>query len=242
MKIDGVGNLMNPLVILDNALKAGSLLAYPAAFAGGLLASLTPCTYPLIPVTVAFIGNRSTTTKAKSLLISIAYAAGIAVIYAVLGGVAALSGRLFGLVSSHPLTNAVVGVVLLLMALSMLDIITLPLPAVMSGFNSEKKSGLVGGFTFGLCSGLVLSPCTTPVTGSLLLFVAARQNILYGMSLLFVFACGMSALLVCIGAITGFAARLPKSGPWLVMVKRGLAAVMAGSGLYYLYQAGISLL
>ena len=233
---------MSPLDVLDTALKAGSLLAYPAAFAGGLLASLTPCTYPLIPVTVAFIGNRSTATRAQGLLLSLAYAAGIAAIYAILGGVAALSGRLFGLVSSHPLTNAAVGGGLLLMAFSMIDVISLPLPQFLSGFHNEKKTGLTGSFSFGLCSGLVASPCTTPVMGSLLLFVAARHNILYGMSLLFVFACGMSALLVCIGSVAGFAARLPKSGPWLAFVKLGLAALMAGSGLYYIYQAVVSLL
>ena len=152
---------MSPLDVLDTALKAGSLLAYPAAFAGGLLASLTPCTYPLIPVTVAFIGNRSTATRAQGLLLSLAYAAGIAAIYAILGGVAALSGRLFGLVSSHPLTNAAAGGGLLLMAFSMIDVISLPLPQFLSGFHNEKKTGLTGSFSFGLCSGLVASPCTT---------------------------------------------------------------------------------
>ena len=226
--------------ILENALKAGSMLAYPAAFAGGLLASLTPCTYPLIPVTIAFIGNRAASTRKQCILLSVSYAVGIAVIYAVLGGVAALSGRIFGLVSSHPLTNAAVGVILLIMALSMADIITLPLPAVFSASYTEKRGGIIGAFSFGLYSGLVISPCTTPIMGSLLLFVAARQNVPFGMSLLFVFACGMSTILICIGAITGLAARLPKSGPWLVTVKRGMALLMAGTGVYFICQAGNS--
>jgi thiol:disulfide interchange protein DsbD len=73
--------------------------------------------------------------------------------------------------------------------------------------------------------------------GALLLFVASRQNLLFGMSLLFVFGCGMCTILICIGAATGLAARLPRSGPWLVMVKRGLAILMASAGVYFICQA-----
>jgi cytochrome c-type biogenesis protein len=234
----GTGGPMITLDVLENTLKAGSILAYPAAFAGGVLASLTPCTYPLIPVTVAFIGSRSATTRKQAFLLSTAYAAGIAVVYAVLGGIAALSGRIFGLVSSHPLINFFVGVILLVLALSMVDVITLPLPTFQSSIKSEKRGGLIGALSFGICSGLVIGPCTTPVLGSLLLYVASRQNVLFGMSLLFVFACGMSTLLLCIGTVSGMAARLPKSGPWLVEIKRGLAILMACAGVYFIYQAG----
>ena len=225
------------LNILGSSLKAGSILAYPAAFAGGLLASLTPCTYPLIPLTIAFVGSRTAATRKQGLLLSVCYAAGIAVVYALLGAGAALSGKIFGLVSTHPLTNLAVGVIFLITALSMLGVITVPLPALLSGGNTNKRGGLVGAFSFGLCSGLVISPCTAPVLGALLLFVASRQNVIFGMSLLFVFACGMCTILLGIGAVTGLTALLPRSGPWMVKVKRGLALVMAGSGGYFIYQA-----
>jgi cytochrome c-type biogenesis protein len=228
---------MISLDIIENTLTTGSMLAYPAAFAGGVLASLTPCIYPLIPVTVAFIGSRAATTRKQGFMLSASYALGIAVVYACLGGVAALSGRIFGLVSSHPLTNCMVGVILLVMALSMLDVIALPSPAFLSNAKAEKQDGFVGAFTFGVCSGLVVGPCTTPVMGSLLLYVASRQNVIFGMSLLFVFACGMSGILLCIGTLSGMAARLPKPGPWLVMVKQGLAILMACAGVYFIYQA-----
>ena len=76
--------------------------------------------------------------------------------------------------------------------------------------------------------------------GILLLFVASRQSIIYGMSLLFVFACGMSTILLCVGSLAGLAAKLPKPGPWLNLVKRALALLMGCSGAYYLYQACLS--
>jgi thiol:disulfide interchange protein DsbD len=228
---------MNPQNMLESALQSGSLLAYPAAFAGGLLASLTPCTYPLIPVTIAYIGSRTTGTSKQGYLLSMAYATGIAVVYALLGGVAAFSGRIFGLVSSHPLTHLAVGVILLVMALSMLDLITLPLPTFLKGTGNKQRGGIAGAFSFGLCSGLVIGPCTAPVMGALLLFVASRQSVIFGMSLLFVFACGMCTILMCVGTVAGLAARLPKSGPWLIVVKRVMAILMGCCGAYYLYQS-----
>jgi cytochrome c-type biogenesis protein len=228
---------MYPQNILENALQAGSLLAYPVAFTGGLLASLTPCAYPLIPVTVAYIGSRTATTRKQSFLLSMAYATGISVVYALLGGVAAFSGRIFGLVATHPLTNLVVGVVMLVMALSMLDLFALPLPTILKGTCTEKRGGIMGAFSFGLFSGLVISPCTAPVMGVLLLFVASRQSVIFGMSLLFVFACGMSTILICVGTVAGLAARLPRSGHWLLAVKRVMAILMGCSGAYFLYQS-----
>ena len=222
---------MITLNILESTLKAGSLLAYPAAFAGGVLASLTPCTYPLIPVTVAFIGSRAATTRKQAFLLSAAYAAGIAVVYAVLGGIAALSGRIFGLVSAHPLTNLVVGFILLVMALSMLDVIALPLPTFLSGAKAGKRGGIGWRISHsGSAPGWSSAPAPHRSWVRCCSYVASRQNVLFGMSLLFVFACGMSTILLCIGTIIGMAARLPKSGPWLVMVKRGLAILMACAG------------
>jgi cytochrome c-type biogenesis protein len=228
---------MDPLSFLVSSLQAGSLLAYPVAFASGLFASLTPCIYPLIPVTVAYLGSRTPTTRKQGLLSSMAYAMGIAVVYALLGGIAAFSGRIFGLVATHPLTNFAVGVILIVMALSMLDLFDLPLPTFFKGTGKAQKGGLVGAFLFGVCSGLVIGPCTAPVMGALLLFVASRQSVIFGMSLMFVFACGMSTILMCLGAVAGLTARLPKPGFWLVIVKRGLAILMAGSGTYFIYQA-----
>jgi len=228
---------MDPQNLLESYLQAGSLLAYPLVFAGGMLTSLTPCTYPLIPVTVAYIGSRSAGTTRQGFLLSVTYAAGIAVVYALLGGIAAFSGRIFGLVSAHPLTQLAVGAMLLVMTLSMLEIIALPLPAFQKGPGKEQRGGIAGAFSFGLCSGLVIGPCTAPVMGALLLFVASRQSVVYGMSLLFVFACGLCTILICVGSLAGLAARLPRSGPWLVVVKRGMAILMGCSGAYFLYQA-----
>lgn len=226
------------LNILERSLQAGSLLAYPAAFAGGVLASLTPCVYPLIPVTVAFIGSRSETAMGRRFALSLAYVIGIAVTYALLGSSAALTGKLFGRVATHPLTNFIVGNILLLMALSLFDLFEFPIPQFLKRPAGARPAGIAGAFMVGATAGLVMSPCTAPVFGALLLFVATRHNVTFGMSLMFAFAMGIGSILVAIGTFTGLIASLPKSGRWLVGVRKAFGCLMLLAGEYYLIQAG----
>ena len=226
------------LNILERSLHAGSLLAYPASFFGGVLVSLTPCIYPLIPVTVAFIGSRSETSMGRRFALSLAYVIGIALTYALLGSSAALTGKLFGRMATHPLTNFIVGNILLLMALSLFDLFEIPIPRFLMRPSGSKPAGIAGAFMVGLTTGLVMSPCTAPVFGALLLFVASRHNVAFGMLLMFTFAIGMGSILIAIGTFTGLIARLPKSGKWLLLVRKAFGCLMLLAGEYYLIQAG----
>jgi len=226
------------LHILERYLQSGSLLAYLAAFGGGVMASLTPCIYPLIPVTAAYIGSRSVASKGRGFILSLAYVVGIAGTYAVLGSVAALTGKLFGQLATHPLTYIAVANILILLALSMFEVFEFPLPQFLARPGSARPAGVGGAFTVGLVAGLVVSPCTAPLFGALLLFVASRRNVIFGMSLLFTFALGMGSILVAVGTFSGLIVRLPRSGRWLVTVKRVFACLMLLSGEYFLMQAG----
>lgn len=224
---------------LQNYLQAESSLAYAAAFAGGLLISFTPCVYPVIPITVGYIGSRSRGSRRRGFVLSLAYAVGMAATYAALGGIAALSGRVFGEVAASPVSNLIVGILCILLALSLFDLFTIPLPSFFSRAEAPPWSGGVfGALGIGMASGLVVGPCTAPVLGALLLYVGTRHNIVSGMSLLFVFALGMGFLPVLLGTFSGILASLPKSGGWLLLVKRGFGALMILAGGYFLLQAG----
>lgn len=96
---------------------AGSPVAYAIAFLGGLLTSFTPCTYPLLPVTVGYLGSRSARSRMRILLASGMYAMGMAITYAALGMAAGLSGRMFGEVTAHSLSYVVMGNVCILLSL-----------------------------------------------------------------------------------------------------------------------------
>lgn len=212
---------------------SGNPLEYLAAFWGGVLLSFTPCLYPIIPITASFIGIRAGTSRLKGLVLSSVYVAGIAVIYSILGIVASLTGKFFGAVSAHPLTHIFVGLVVILFGLSMLDIFLIPIPNFVK-LPSLKSKGFFSIFFLGLTSGLVVSPCITPVLGAILTYVATKQNILYGATLLFSFAYGIGLILIIVGTFSTILISLPKSGKWMIYIKRLCALVLVGMGIYFI--------
>lgn len=229
----------NFIYSLQNYLQAESPLAYAAAFGGGLLISFTPCVYPVIPITVGYIGSRSGGSRGRGFVLSLAYAIGMAATYAALGGVAALTGRVFGETTAGPVPNLIVGVLCILLALSLFDLYAIPVPSFLSRAKApSRSSGAFGALGTGMASGLVVGPCTAPVLGALLLYVGSRRNTAFGMSLLFAFALGMGVLPVLLGTFSGILAGLPKSGRWLLLVQRGFGVLMILTGGYFLLQAG----
>jgi len=202
--------------------------------------SFTPCMYPMVPITIAFIGAHSSGSKVKSLSLSIVYVLGMSVTYTILAAVAALTGKLFGQIQTNPWTLFIVANICILMGLSMLEVFVLPIRV--PGFLAKaqpKKRGLAGSFLVGAMSGLVMGPCTTPVLAVLLSFVATSQNIVFGMSLFFIFAFGMGTLLIAMGTFAGLLTSLPKSGMWMTKVSHISGWILLAVGEYFLIQAGM---
>ena len=225
---------------LGDLIQNSPLIAIAIAFLGGLAASFTPCVYPMIPVTVGYIGASSSNSRSKAFMLSITYVFGMAVTYAALGAFAALTGRWFGQISTNPWIYLFAGNVFLLLGLAMLGVFELQIPFVTKRLNSvsSNKKGLVGAFLVGLTTGTIAAPCTAPVLGVILTFVAAKQNIMYGMLLLFSFSLGMGTLFVVIGTFTGILASLPKSGAWMVHVKKIFGWLILIAAEYFIIQAG----
>lgn len=217
-------------------LQGSLLLAFVAAYAGGLFASLTPCVYPMIPITAGVIGNSNIGgSKLRGFLFSLAYITGMALTYASLGLFAAATGRFFGSINTNPWTFFVVGNIILLLGLGMLDVFRMPtfIPHM-----DTKFKGAPGVFVVGMASGLVAGPCTAPVLGTLLAYVASTGNMFLGASLLFVFSFGMGTILLVVGTFSGIVASIPRSGKWMVIIKKTMGFLMLGLGEYFLIQAG----
>lgn len=234
-----IENLINNLSLY---LQGSALLAFPAAFLGGLVVSFTPCTYPLIPVTVGLIGAQESPSKLRGFLLSFFYVTGIALTYSLLGGAAALSGRIFGQMQTTPWTYFIMANLCLVMGLSMLDVfnISLPVPHKLIKHTGENnKKSFLDSFLIGVVSGVVIGPCTAPALAVLLGFVALKTNLLLGMSLMFVFAFGMGTLLIIAGTFAGFIATLPKSGAWMTKIKFVSGMILIGAAEYFLYIAGV---
>ncbi len=232
---------------LQQYLSAGSLLAYPAAFLAGLLISFTPCVYPIIPIQLGFIGGRvaaantegigSRGANGRGFKLSVLFVTGMALVYAALGAFASLTGTLFGIWAASPWTYVIVGNIVLLLALSMLDVFTLPTPQFLTKWNPERKgNGYVAALLVGASSGLVVGPCTAPALGAALAYVGAQGSVVFGTTILFTFAFGMGALMIVLGTFGG--ALLPRSGMWMVKVKKAFGVVMIVVAEYMLLEAG----
>ncbi|MFC1806994.1 protein-disulfide reductase DsbD family protein [Candidatus Omnitrophota bacterium] len=220
-------------------LKEVSILSYLIVFLGGILASLTPCVYPLIPVTAAYIGANSSGSKRRGFVISLFYVLGLAIVYSFLGMFAALSGKLFGSISTNPWTYLIVGNIFLIFGLSMFDLFTIPMPAFLqSKTPASRKRGIIGALIIGMSAGFVIGPCTAPALGAVLTYVASRGNVILGGSLLFTFAMGMGLLLMIVGTFAGFATTLPKSGKWMNIVKKVFGLILIICAEYFIILAG----
>lgn len=214
---------------------SGSPFDFVLAFAGGILVSFTPCVYPLIPVSAGYIGAGASGSRFRGLSLSAVYVTGIAVTYSLLGLLASLTGTFFGSISANPITRIVVGVIIILFALSMLDLFAIRLPGIKAP--GLKKGNYLSTFLLGLASGLIVSPCLTPVLGSILLYLATKKNVAYGMFLLMCFAYGMGLVLILVGTFSSILVNLPKAGRWLNYIKRFFAVLLIITGLYFIVNA-----
>lgn len=222
----------------DTYLQNSLFLSILAAYLGGILASLTPCIYPMIPITAGVVGQSNIGgSKTRGFLLSLLYVTGMALTYASLGIFAAATGRFFGTINTSPWTFLIVGNIILLLGLGMLDVIHIPYlsPKIQPG----KQGGIIGVFLAGISSALVAGPCTAPVLGALLAYVASTQKIFLGGLLLFIFALGMGTLLLAIGTFSSILAAIPRSGTWMSTIKKTMGFIMILLAEYFLIKAGM---
>ncbi len=213
-----------------------SIGTFLAVYAAGFITSLTPCVYPIIPIVVGFLGSRSGGfgSRAKG---AVLYTLGLAFVYTALGMVAALTGKIFGTLTANSYVFGAFGLLILVLGGNMMEWYIIPIPGFKVTMEGEKESFFTP-FIVGMSTGLVASPCTAPVLGGLLMFVAATKAVVKGGLLMFTFSVGMSTLLLIIGFSASLISFLPKSGQWMVTVKKVLALILICAGLYFVFLAG----
>lgn len=208
------------------------LLAGGVVFLGGLLTALTPCVYPLIPITMSVFGARKDTSRGRSVLLTSSYVVGMGVVFSALGVLAAKTGQAFGSMLGHPAVVIGLAVFLGLLASSMFGAFDLALPpALQSRLTTVGGTGVAGAFLMGSVSGFLAAPCTGPVLTGLLAFVAKSQSTPLGAGLLFVYALGIGVPFFILGVST---VKLPKSGVWMEWVKNALGVMLVALAATYL--------
>lgn len=215
----------------------GSFLDVLAVFSAGVLVSFTPCVYPVMPLTASCIaGANASGSRWRGLLLSLVYVLGMALTYCVLALAAALTGKIFGQFQNQPIVYGIISGLFFFFALVMFDAVSLPY----LGFNIQAKQrprNMTAVFLFGAASGLVVGPCTAAPLAALLMYIASRQNLLYGAFLMFVFAYGVGFSLILVGTFSGLLSALPKSGVWMLWMKRFCAMVILSAAVFFLLKA-----
>lgn len=210
-------------------------LRFIFVFLLGLLMSLTPCIYPMIPITAGILQAQASKSILKNLLLSISYTVGIATTFALFGLSAALTGNLFGKILMHPAFVIFLVCLLSYFAFAMLGFYEIYIPSSMQTGPSAKVNGsLISAFAFGAISGSVASPCLSPGLALLLTVVATLGNKLLGFMLLFTFGLGLGIPLLIIGTFSSSLNVLPRSGYWMVEIKKLFAFMLFGMCFYYL--------
>jgi thioredoxin:protein disulfide reductase len=223
--------------LLANAVsECGGIGTYAWAFGQGVLVDLTPCVYPLIPVTVAVFGAKGV-SKGRALFLAAAYVLGMAVLYTSLGvGVALAAGGVgFGTWLANPWVVGPLVAVLLALAASMFGAFDIQLPSSLENkLSTVGGAGPLGAFLMGLVSGLVSAPCTGPVLLNLLAFIAVSADrpggVLFGGSLLFTYALGMGTLFFAVA----LGASLFRPGPWMDHIKSVFGIALIVMAFYFL--------
>jgi thiol:disulfide interchange protein DsbD len=211
----------------------GLPLTLLAIFVLGLALNLTPCVYPLIPITIGYFSQQSGTSRGRRVGLSSLYVLGIAITYSALGVFSALSGKLFGAWLQHPAVLVFFALLMLVMASSMFGAFELSVPQFISR-RSGGQAGLAGALTMGLVIGIVAAPCVGPFVISLIALVSSLQSPFLGFLMFFVLAVGLGLPYLFLGIFSSSATALPRSGMWMVQVKKAMGFILIAMAFYFL--------
>ncbi len=230
--------------VTQTQLSSNMLGAVVAMFAAGLATSLTPCVYPMIPITAGLLGGSSAAgrSRARTIGLTAAYVLGLALLYATMGLIAGMSGTLFGTIGANPWVRFAAGNFFLLAGLAMLDVFPVSAPQrVLQWAGSLSGGSYPAVFLLGATSGIIAAPCGAPAFAAVLTWVAATKSGALGFLYLFVFSLGMSAILVLVGLFSGTLAALPRAGTWMNWIKKVGGIILIGVAEYYFIQMGKTL-
>jgi thiol:disulfide interchange protein DsbD len=212
----------------------GMFVAFLLVFIGGLALNLTPCVYPIIPITVSYFGGQASGSKASTIVLAILYLLGMAAMYSTLGVFAALTGSILGSALQNPIVTAFIALVMVALAASMFGFYEIRVPAKLSGVAGTAKQGYLGAFFMGLTVGIVAAPCIGPFVLGLLTFVGERGDPLLGFALFFTLSAGLGVPYVFLAVASGNISKLPRSGEWMEWIRRVFGVILLAMAVYFL--------
>lgn len=205
-------------------------------FGAGLLLSLTPCVFPMVPILSGIIvGRGHKITHMHAFILSLAYVLGMAITYAIAGVAAGYSGNLISNALQTPWVLGSFAAIFVVLSLAMFGLYELQLPTALQSKLSDASNRLHGGhisgvFGMGALSAIIMGPCVAAPLAGALLYISQTHDAVLGGVALFVLALGMGVPLLIIGTSAG--AILPKTGPWMESVKRFFGVLMLAVAIW----------
>jgi len=214
--------------------KSGLFISLLIVFLGGLALNLTPCVYPLIPITVGYFGGQSEGKTSKLFVLGVLYVLGMALTYSIVGVITSLSGAVFGTLMQNPLVIITIALVLGALALSMFGVYEFKLPDSWVMKAGGAQSGMFGAFFMGLTMGIVAAPCIGPFVIGLVTVVGAKGDPVYGFLMFFFLAIGLGTPYLILALFSGKIKSLPRAGLWMEAVKHIFGFILVGMAIYFL--------
>ncbi len=213
----------------------GYILAFGLAFGTGFLLSFSPCTYPMIPITVSIFAGQAR-GPGRGFFLSVIYVLTMAVIYGIMGVIVASVGGVFGAWLAHPVVISIIVAIFVIFALSMFGLFELQVPEKLRNKLASKGGGdgIGGVIVLGAIAALVVSPCVGPFVAGIMLYIATSGSALMGFAILFTFALGLGTLFIIIGTFSSSIQALPRAGTWMESVKRFFGFVLLLMALFFM--------
>ncbi len=219
---------------IDSKFDSGMLWALLWIFLGGLALNLTPCIYPLIPITVSYFGGRDNKAGSDKILLGILYISGLALTNSVLGVTAALTGGMLGAALQYPLVLVIIALIMVTLGFSFFGFWEVHVPGALTKIASKNYSGYFGTFFMGLTLGIVAAPCLGPFVLGLLTYVGQKGDPFIGFLYFFVLSLGIGLPLCILAIFSSALDRLPMSGDWMLWIKKVMGWVLVSMGYYFL--------
>jgi thiol:disulfide interchange protein DsbD len=235
--LDSLGNAVS------NAIQAGSLTAIGIAFLFGVFVGFSPCVYPVLPLTVSYIGSISRDGKLSGFLFSLVYVLGMALVYCAVGVATALAGGFLGSLWSNGWFLLALANFFILLAMWQLGVIRVPMPQFLQRGGS-RKSGALGALGVGAAAGFIVGPCTLPGLAAMVTLIqkgaqeGTAASVVFGASVMFAYSLGMGSLVLICGTFSGLLASLPRSGKWLAVMEKAFAVLMVLIAEFFLIYLG----
>ncbi|MBI1936802.1 MAG: protein-disulfide reductase DsbD [Ignavibacteriales bacterium] len=222
----------------DNSIAAtfessGLFLSLLIIFLGGLALNLTPCVYPLIPITIGYFGGQSEGSTSRLFLLGVLYVLGMALTYSVIGVVTSLSGAVFGTLLQNSFVIIGIALLFVLLSLSQFGVYEFKLPDTLVAKAGGAKGGSFGAFFMGLTMGIVAAPCIGPFVLGLVTYVAAKADPFFGFLMFFVLAVGLGFPYLLLALFSGKIKRLPRAGDWMEGVKHIFGFLLLAMAFYF---------